>query len=224
MKAINILKIVLSTLVFFVCVSFADDIIRYIKVNIGIELITQHPSGGFLIFLHVAMIMSVVLLFPLIFYEVMRYITPALYPHERAFLPKMYHLTWLASFLFLLGVAFGRYVVFSMIGPFLTTFNRFLGVSNIWDAPTTVMFVLLSCFYAGLIFQTPIVIYYLLTWGVINIENIKIIRKVIIAGALIISAVITPPDVFSQIIFGFPIWSLFEISVLVWRFKNDRDR
>jgi len=147
-----------------------------------------------------------------------------MYPHERELLPKLYQLTGLASFLFISGVAFGRYVVFNMIGPFLTRFNRFLGVSNIWDAPTTVMFVLLSCFYAGIIFQTPIVIYYLLTWGVINIENIKIIRKLIIAGALIISAVITPPDVFSQIIFGFPIWSLFEISVLVWRFKNDRHR
>lgn len=222
MKAINILKIILVALVFFVCITFADDLIRYIKTNIGIELITQHPSGGFLIFLHVAMIMSFVLLFPLLFYEVIKYVTPALYPAERKWLPKVYKLTWIATFLFISGVAFGRYVVFNMIGPFLTKFNVFLGVSNIWDAPTTVMFVLLSCFYAGLIFQTPIVIYYMLSWKLISIDNIKMIRKAIIAGALIISAVITPPDVFSQIIFGFPIWALFEISVLVWRYKNDR--
>ena len=224
MRVINFLKIVLVVVVFGISFFYADNLIRFIQQNIDANLMSQHPSGGFILFIAVAFITSLIMLFPLLLHETIKYITPALYPKEQKFLKKLKKVMWLASFLFAGGVGFGVFIVFNLITPFLLRFNKLLGITNIWDAPTTIMFVLLSCFYSGLIFQTPIVIYYLLSFGVLKIEYIHEVRKAIVILALVISAVITPPDVFSQIIFGLPILTLFEISVLVWRVKNDRRR
>jgi len=223
-KFLYFLKVAFGASIFSYSFIHADDVIKYIKSNINVQLITQHPSGGLVLYLKVAFAMSLIVLFPLLFYEIIRYVKPALYPEEKKMLPRLYKLTALISVLFILGVCFGVFVVFNLIMPFLVKFNDFVGVTNIWDVNTTVMFVILSCFHAGLIFQTPILIYYLLEWKVINIENISQIRKVIIVGGLLLSAFITPPDVFSQIIFGFPIWFLFEMSVLTWRIKHGRRR
>jgi sec-independent protein translocase protein TatC len=223
MKLFTIFRAIIYFVIFIGSFFFADNIIRLIKSSIAIDLITKSPSGGFILFMQVATIVTITLLFPFIIYEIIRYIKPALYKKEKDILSKILKLGHIISMLFLLGVAFGVYVIFEIILPFLIEFNSTVGITNIWDANTTIMFVLLSCFYSGIIFQTPIVIYLLLSWGILDIKNISTIRKVIIVVALVLGAFITPPDIFSQLIFGFPIWVLFEISVIVWRVKNARN-
>jgi len=164
--------------------------------------------------------MATIVLFPLITHQLINYVRPALYDHEKVTLNKFMRISYLISFLFILGVAFGYYMLFYIIIPFLSSFNTGIGITNIWNANETIIFVLSIMFYTGLTFQTPVIIYYMLKWELIDIKNIPLIRKSIIIVALIVGAVITPPDILSQVIFGLPIWILFEISVFYWRLKN----
>jgi sec-independent protein translocase protein TatC len=200
--------------------SFADNVLRLIQAQLQTDLITKGPSGGFILFLQMAVVMTIVCLFPLIIYAVIYYIKPALYKKEKKILRKAIRMGFLASLLFFLGVVFAVFMVFTIIIPFMTAFNSTVGITNIWDAQTTVMFILFTCLYTGLLFQTPIVVYFGLEWKLLDIKHIKQIRKALIVVALVVSAVITPPDIISQVLFGAPVLVLFEISVMVWRYKN----
>jgi len=212
-----------STLVLLVLIFsfiFSKNIFRFLSYKIPAEIITKNPSDGFIIYIYISVILSLVVLFPFLLSWAIQYIKPALYKKEQITLSRILRLGYFSLFLFFLGVIFGYYIIFYTILPFLISFNESIGIQNIWDASNTVLFVFLTLFYSGLIFQTPIVVYYFLKWEILDIEKISIIRKVFIVVALIIGSIITPPDVLSQIIFSLPIWLLFELSVLYWRIKN----
>ncbi|MBW3020699.1 twin-arginine translocase subunit TatC [Candidatus Woesearchaeota archaeon] len=220
MKLSSYLKISVVMLVITLCFIFADTVIKFILSQLNVQIITKTPSDGFILYFQIALLMATIVLFPLITHQLINYVRPALYDHEKVTLNKFMRISYLISFLFILGVAFGYYMLFYIIIPFLSSFNTGIGITNIWNANETIIFVLSIMFYTGLTFQTPVIIYYMLKWELIDIKNIPLIRKSIIIVALIVGAVITPPDILSQVIFGLPIWILFEISVFYWRLKN----
>ena len=137
---------------------------------------------------------------------------------------KIIKLTYLFIILFLLGMFFGAVMIFKVILPYLLEFNNQMGYQLLYGADSVIMFIIMSIIYTGLIFQIPIVNYYLFKFKVLKVKDLKVIRLITILGALFVGAIITPPDVLSMFIFSLPIWLLFEISTLIWRLQNVRNK
>src|SRR5690606_17366755 len=150
--------------------------------------------------------------FPYILYEVWKFISPGLYDKERS---HSRGFIFIASFLFFLGVSFGYYVIAPLSINFLATYTVSKEVFNDIDLASYISTVRTSVIACGLIFELPIVIYFLTKVGLVIPESLRKYRKISVVVILIISAVITPPDVTSQIIVAIPVLILYEVSIYI---------
>ncbi|MCX2680227.1 twin-arginine translocase subunit TatC [Galbibacter sp. EGI 63066] len=148
--------------------------------------------------------------FPYVLYEVWRFISPGLYENERK---NSRGFILIASFLFFLGVLFGYYIVAPLSINFLANYQVSEEVFNDIDLASYISTVRSSVIACGLIFELPILMYFLTKIGLVTPEFLRKYRKIAIVIVLIISAVITPPDVTSQIIVTIPVVILYELSI-----------
>lgn len=153
--------------------------------------------------------------FPYVLWELWRFIGPGLYENERK---NARGFIFVASFLFFLGVLFGYYVVAPLSINFLGSYTVSEEVTNQIDLSSYIAIVRSSVIACGLIFELPILIYFLTRIGLVTPEFLKKYRKIASVLVLIVSAVITPPDVASQIIVSIPILILYEVSIHISRF------
>ena len=121
----------------------------------------------------------------------------------------------MASLLFFLGVLFGYYVVTPLSINFLGTYQVSDQVFNDFDLSSYIALVRACALSSGLIFQLPIVIYFLTRVGLVTPEWLKKYRKYALVLVLILSAIITPPDIASQVIVSIPVLILYELSILI---------
>ncbi|MEO1010886.1 MAG: twin-arginine translocase subunit TatC [Bacteroidota bacterium] len=150
--------------------------------------------------------------FPYILYEMWKFISPGLHPNERKH-SKGFIL--IASFLFFLGVLFGYYVVSPLSINFLGTYQVSETLINEIDAGSFIGNVRTSVIACGILFELPIIIYFLTKVGLVTPEIMKKYRKIALVIVLILSAVITPPDVTSQIIVAVPVLILYQVSIYI---------
>jgi sec-independent protein translocase protein TatC len=150
--------------------------------------------------------------FPYVLYEVWKFISPGLYEKERN---NSRGFILIASFLFFLGVLFGYYVVAPLSINFLGTYQVSAEVTNEFDLASYVATVRSAVIACGVLFELPIIIYFLTKVGLITPEIMKKYRKIALVIVLILSAVITPPDVASQIIVAVPVLVLYQISIYI---------
>ena len=122
---------------------------------------------------------------------------------------------FITSFLFFIGVVFGYYVVTPLSINFLGKYQVSEAVFNDFDLSSYIGLVRASVLASGLIFELPIVIYFLTRVGVVTPQFLKKYRKYALVIVLILSAVITPPDIVSQIIVAIPVLILYEVSILI---------
>lgn len=155
---------------------------------------------------------GVILGFPYILFEVWRFISPGLYENERKH-SRGFILT--ASFLFFLGVLFGYYIVAPLSINFLGTYQVSSEVLNEIDLGSYVGTVRASVIACGIMFELPIIIYFLTKVGLVTPEFLKKHRKMALVLVLILSAIITPPDVASQIVVAIPVLILYQISIYI---------
>ena len=153
--------------------------------------------------------------FPYVLWELWRFIGPGLYENERN---NARGFIFIASFLFFLGVLFGYYVVAPLSINFLGSYTVSEEVTNQIDLSSYIAIVRSSVIACGLIFELPILIYFLTRIGLVTPEFLKKYRKIASVLVLIVSAVITPQDVASQIIVSIPILILYEVSIHISRF------
>lgn len=150
--------------------------------------------------------------FPYILYEVWKFISPGLYEkerkHSRGFI-------LVASFLFFLGVLFGYYVVAPLSINFLGTYQVSELVQNQFDLSSYISTVRAAVIACGIMFELPIIIYFLTKVGLVTPEFLRKYRKMALVVVLIVSAVITPPDVASQIIVAVPVLILYQLSIYI---------
>lgn len=176
------------------------------------DLITREMGEQFFVHLKVSIWMGIIVAFPYIFWEFWRFIKPGLYENERKVTRGI---VFICSFLFIIGVLFGYYV----IAPFAITFlaNYEVGVDAI-TSPTLASFVTYLTMFTiptGLIFELPVVMYLLTKIGLITPEFLRKYRKHAIVIILVLAAIITPPDVITQFLIGIPIFILYEISIRI---------
>ncbi len=150
--------------------------------------------------------------FPFILYEMWKFISPGLYEKERR---NSKGFIFIASILFFLGVLFGYYIVTPLSLNFLGRYSVSAEVFNDIDLASYISTVRASVIACGLIFELPIIIFFLTKIGLVTPEILKKYRKISLVIVLILSAVITPPDVASQIVVAVPILILYQVSIYI---------
>lgn len=163
---------------------------------------------------------GIIIGFPYILFEVWRFISPGLYENERKH-SRGFILT--ASFLFFIGVLFGYYIVAPLSINFLGTYQVSSEVLNEIDLASYVGTVRSSVIACGIMFELPIVIYFLTKVGLVTPEILKKYRKMALVIVLILSAIITPPDVTSQIVVAIPVLILYQISIYISKMVVKRE-
>ncbi|QLE00240.1 twin-arginine translocase subunit TatC [Galbibacter sp. BG1] len=150
--------------------------------------------------------------FPYVLWELWRFISPGLHDNERN---NSRGFIVIASFLFFTGVLFGYYVISPLSINFLANYHVSEEVFNDIDLSSYISTIRASVISCGLIFELPILMYFLTKIGLVTPEILRKYRKIAIVVVLILSAVITPPDVASQIVVAIPIVILYEISIYI---------
>jgi sec-independent protein translocase protein TatC len=179
------------------------------------RLITLGPGEGFFTFLEVAMIIGVALSMPVIVWQVLSFVTPALYENERKYL---YIAVPGVTLSFVAGVAFCYSFMLPFAIAFLGGFQTDI-FNPLWSAERYLDFVSTFLFWVGITFELPIVMYFLSKMGIVSAKRMASFRKYAFVMAFVIGAVITPtPDPINQTIVSLPIYFLFELGVLLARF------
>ena len=176
------------------------------------DLITREMGEQFFTHIKVSFWLGIIVAFPFIFWEFWRFIKPGLYENERK---AARGIVVVCSFLFLMGVIFGYYV----ISPFAISWlaGYVVGTEAI-NAPTLSSYVNYMTMFTiptGLVFELPVFVYFFSKIGLVTPELMRKYRKHSIIIILIMSALITPPDVVTQFLIGIPIFILYEISIAI---------
>jgi sec-independent protein translocase protein TatC len=176
-------------------------------------------SGQFSAHLWTSVTAGFIIAFPYILFEFWRFIQPGLLQHEknnaRGFIV-------IASFLFFLGVLFGYYIVSPLSINFLGSYTVSDQVFNDFDLDSYISLLRASVLSSGLIFELPILMYFFTKIGLVTPALLKNNRKFAIIIVLSISAIITPPDIASQIIVTIPILILYEVSIIISKIVHKR--
>lgn len=154
-----------------------------------------------------------VLSFPYVIWEIFRFVKPALHPTENRVATGG---IFFSSILFLLGLLFGYYLVTPLSLNFLVAYD--LGVDNIKDFinfTDVISNITTICFANGIIFELPMLVYFLSRIGLLTPNFMKKYRRHAIVLTLIFSAIITPPDPISQVLVALPILVLYEMSIKI---------
>lgn len=169
-------------------------------------------AGQFSAHLWTSITAGFIIAFPYVLYEFWKFISPGLRNNERN---SSKGFIFIASFLFFLGVLFGYYVVTPLSINFLGSYQVSDQVFNDFDLSSYIGLVRASALASGLIFELPILIYILTKIGIVTPEILRKYRKFALVIVLIISAIITPPDIASQVIVTIPVIVLYEISIFI---------
>ena len=169
-------------------------------------------AGQFTSHIMVSMIAGVIVAFPYILWEMWRFIKPGLEEGESKYARGI--VFW-ASLLFLTGVLFGYYVIAPLSVNFFFTYSISNEVQTLPTLSTYVSTVTGVVLAAGVVFELPLIVYFLSKVGMLTPSLLKKYRKHFVVVALILSAIITPPDIFSQILVTIPLMFLYEISIRI---------
>ena len=169
-------------------------------------------SGQFSAHLWTSITAGFIVGFPYILYEFWRFVSPGLLKNERK---NARGFIFIASFLFFLGVFFGYYVVTPLSINFLGNYQVSNQIFNDFDLSSYISLLRASVLSSGLIFELPILIFFLTKIGIVTPNFLRKNRKYSLVIVLSLAAIITPPDIASQIIVTIPIIVLYELSIFI---------
>lgn len=182
--------------------------------NETLPMIIQNRTmaGQFSADIWTSILAGFIISFPYVIYQFWKFISPGLLPNERK---HSRGFIIVSSLLFFLGVLFGYYIVTPLSINFLANYNISDIVDNQIDISSYIALVRSATLASGLVFELPIIIYFLTKIGLVTPEFLKKYRKYALVIVLILSAIITPPDIASQIIVAIPILILYQISIYI---------
>jgi len=178
---------------------------------VGSKMIATGVITPFLIPVKVTMLMAFMIALPWVLYQMWAFVAPGLYSHEKRLVAP---LVISSSLLFLMGVAFCYFFVFGVVFPFINNFAP-KSVSVAPDIDSYVDFVLTMFLAFGITFEVPIIVIVLVRMGLVPLAKLKQIRPYVVVGAFVIAAVVTPPDIMSQLMLAVPLCLLYEVGLLV---------
>lgn len=178
-------------------------------------------SGQFSAHLWTSITAGFILAFPYILMEFWRFISPGLHSHEKR---NARGFIFIASFLFFIGVLFGYYIVTPLSINFLGSYTVSNEVFNDFDLDSYISLLRAAVLSSGFIFELPILMYFFTKIGLVTPAFLKNNRKFAIVIVLSISAIITPPDIASQVIVTIPILILYEVSIIISKIVYKRQQ
>lgn len=178
----------------------------------SLKLINTKMSGQFSMHILVSIITGIIIAFPYILWEIWRFIKPALEKKARKYSTK---LIFFSSLLFFIGVLFAYYIITPLTINFLGYYNVSEEVENLISLNSYVSTLTSLVLINGIVFELPILVYFFTKIGLLSPKIMKKYRKISLVIILILSAVITPPDVFSQLLVCFPLLLLYELSIKI---------
>lgn len=187
--------------------------IEALKINTKpFQVININMAGQFATHISVSLVVGLIASFPYIFYEFWSFLKPALYDNEKKHARGSIFYT---SFLFALGVLFGYYVITPLSVHFLGSYSVSDQVMNQINLKSYISSITSIVLAAGVIFELPVLIFFLSKVGLVSPEFLKKYRKHSVVLILILSAIITPPDIFSQVLVCLPLMLLYEIGIKI---------
>lgn len=181
--------------------------------EIPMKIQSRFLMGQFTMQLTASFVIGLIVAFPYVVWELWRFIKPGLYSKEQK---NSKGAVFSISFLFLLGISFGYYILSPMTIAFLANYSISDMISNEFDITSYVSTVTALVFGSGLLFQLPVVVFFLTKVGIITPQFMRQYRKHAVIAILIIGAIITPsPDPLSQSLISIPLYILYEISIFI---------
>jgi sec-independent protein translocase protein TatC len=169
-------------------------------------------AGQFSADIWTAILAGFIISFPYVIYQLWKFISPGLHQNERK---HSRGFIVISSLLFFLGALFGYYIVTPLSINFLANYSISSRVDNQIDISSFIGLVRSSVLASGIIFELPIIIYFLTKIGLVTPEFLRKYRKYALILVLVLSAIITPPDIASQVIVAIPILILYEVSIVI---------
>ena len=217
----RLLRALLAIGIVFVCLfpwaSELYDLLAYPMMSTlpqGSKMIATGVITPFLIPVKVAVMVAFILVLPYVLYQAWAFVAPGLYSHEKKLvLPLVVG----STLLFLLGIAFCYFFVFGVVFEFVNS----IAPASITVAPDIEQYLnfVLTMFLAfGVTFEVPIVVILLARFGVVTLEQLRSIRPYFVVGAFVVAAIVTPPDVISQLLLAIPMCLLYELGLFLARF------
>ena len=175
----------------------------------GATLIATNVISPFVVPLKITLMAAFLVALPVVLYQVWAFVAPGLYAHERKLvLPLVIS----STVLFLMGVAFCYFFVFGKVFAFIQSFAP-KSITAAPDIEAYLSFVLTMFIAFGAAFEVPIVVVVLARMGLVSIEKLKEFRSYFVVLAFIIAAIITPPDIVSQLALAIPMCILYEVGI-----------
>ncbi len=179
-----------------------------------LKLVSLKMADQFMLHFMVAIVLGLILAAPFIFFEIWRFIKPALYDKEKKHASGAVFFT---SLLFMIGILFGYFIIVPLSIDFLTTYSVSPEVENQINMRSYIGTVTSITFASGFIFLLPIFSFFLSKVGILTPQFMKNYRRHAYVVMFLVSAVITPPDIFSQIMVAIPLVFLYELSIFISR-------
>jgi len=187
----------------------------------NMRIITRDIQEQFMCHIKVSLWLGFIAAFPYIFYEFWKFIKPGLYKKEIVAARGM---VFICSFLFLLGVSFGYFLISPIAVTFLSSYSVSPDIDNTTTLAAFVDNMTMFTLPTGLIFELPVVMYFLAKIGIVSSTLLAQYRRHAVVVITIVSAVITPTaDAFTMTMVGIPLYALYEVSIIVTR-KIDKER
>jgi sec-independent protein translocase protein TatC len=216
----RLLRALIAVGVVFICLfPFAADLYDLVAhpmmsaLPAGTKMIATGVITPFLIPVKVALMIAFAIALPYVLYQAWAFIAPGLYTHEKRLVVP---LVVASTLLFFLGVAFCYFFVFGVVFEFVYKIAP-ASVTVSPDIENYLNFVLTLFLAFGVTFEVPIAVLILARMGVVTIAQLQEIRPYFIVGSFVIAAIVTPPDVISQLLLAIPMCLLYEVGILAAR-------
>lgn len=180
--------------------------------DFSLKIININMAGQFMTHMYISFMAGVVLAAPYIIYEFWKFVEPALHEHEKK---NSTATVFVCSLLFLTGVVFSYFLIVPLALNFFGSYHVSEDVSNTISLSSYISTVVTVTISVGVVFELPVLIFFLTKAGLVSIEFLKKNRKYMFVIVLVLSALITPPDVFSQVLVTFPLMVLYEFSIFM---------
>jgi sec-independent protein translocase protein TatC len=214
----RLIKAALVVIIVFLCLmpwaGNIYDLLAYpmmVALPEGSKMIATGVITPFLIPVKVTMLVAFIIALPWVLYQMWAFVAPGLYSHEKRLIAP---LVVSSSMLFIAGIAFCYFMVFGVVFRFVNNFAP-SSISVAPDIDSYFGFVMTMFLAFGLTFEVPIVVIILVRMGLVTVEKLKEVRSYVIVGAFVVAAIVTPPDVMSQLLLAVPLCLLYELGLLL---------
>jgi len=221
----RLLRAIGAVIVVFVCLMpFAGQIYDLLAQPMihtlpeGTKMIATGVVTPFLVPVKVTLMVAFVIALPVVLYQVWAFVAPGLYAHEKKFVLP---LVVTSTLLFILGIAFSYFFVFNTVFKFIAQFAP-KSITPAPDIEQYLSFVMTMFVAFGVTFEVPVIVIVLARFGIVPLETMRNARPYVIVAAFIVAAVVTPPDVLSQVMLAVPLCLLFEVGLVVARFVKPK--